>query len=72
MAILIWDLHILFSSPEFFILHSDVKDEILESMNARADAMRKRIVDILGETLGIMVRSFGRKNTNTALSSLLI
>ena len=55
LATLIWDLHILFSSPEFFILHSDVKDEILESMNARADAMRKRIVDILGETIGIMV-----------------
>ena len=35
----------------------DVKDEILESMNKKAEGMRKRIVDILGETLGIMVES---------------
>ena len=33
----------------------DVKDEILESMNEKADDMRKRIVNILGETLGMMV-----------------
>ena len=35
----------------------DVKDEILDSMNEKADSMRKRIVDILGETIGIMVES---------------
>ena len=32
-----------------------MKDEILESMNAKADAMRKQIVDILGDTIGIIV-----------------
>ena len=41
-----------------------MKDEILESMNKKADDMRKRIVDILGETIGIMVESFGHKNTD--------
>ena len=30
-------------------------------MNAKADAMRKRIVDILGETIGIMVESLRHK-----------
>ena len=30
----------------------DVKDEVLESMNAKADTMRKTIVDILGEDIG--------------------
>ena len=37
----------------------DVKDEILESMNEKAAYMRKRIVDILGETIGIMVEYIG-------------
>ena len=37
----------------------DVKDEILESMNEKAAYMRKRIVDILGETIGIMVEFIG-------------
>ena len=34
-----------------------MKDEILESMNAKADAMRKQIVDILGDTIGIIVKN---------------
>ena len=29
-----------------------MKDEVLESMNAKADNMRKTIVDILGEDIG--------------------
>ena len=37
----------------------DVKDDILESMNEKAAYMRKRIVDILGETIGIMVEFIG-------------
>ena len=39
------------------MLNLGVKDQILESMNEKAEGMRKRIVDILGETLGIMVES---------------
>ena len=34
-----------------------MKDEILESMNAKVDAMRKQIVDLLGDTIGIIVKS---------------
>ena len=34
-------------------LNLDVKDEMLESMNEKADDMRKRIVDILGEDIGM-------------------
>ena len=33
-----------------------MKDEILESMNEKADAMRKQIVDILGDTIGKIVK----------------
>ena len=33
-------------------LNLDIKDEMLESMNEKADNMRKRIVDILGEDIG--------------------
>ena len=31
-----------------------MKDEVLESMNAKADNMRKTIVDILGEDIGMV------------------
>ena len=41
-----------------------MKDEILESISEKADDMRKRIVDILGETIGIMVEPLGHKNTD--------
>ena len=33
-------------------LNLDIKDEMLESMNEKADTMRKKIVDILGEDIG--------------------
>ena len=44
----------LIKNPEYNCeLNLDVKDEMLESMNEKADDMRKRIVDILGEDIGM-------------------
>ena len=42
----------IFYLKDFSKSFSDVKDEVLESMNAKADNMRKTIVDILGEDIG--------------------
>ena len=41
-----------YDSKRFSKSFLDVKDEVLESMNAKADNMRKTIVDILGEDIG--------------------
>ena len=41
-----------YDSKQFSKSFLDVKDEVLESMNAKADNMRKTIVDILGEDIG--------------------
>lgn len=41
-----------FDLKDFSKSFLDVKDEVLESMNAKADNMRKTIVDILGEDIG--------------------
>ena len=50
----------------------DVKDEMLESMNEKADDMRKRIVDILGEEIGIMDEYFGREGNFVSQANIRI
>ena len=47
----------IFIKIDFLKKHLDVKDEVLESMNAKADNMRKTIVDILGEDIGMVNQS---------------
>ena len=42
----------IFYLEQFSNSFLDVKDEVLESMNEKADNMRKTIVDILGEDIG--------------------
>ena len=37
------------------MLNLGVKDQILESMNEKAETMRKRVVEILGKRIGKMV-----------------
>ena len=34
------------------MLNLGVKDQILESMNEKAETMRKRVVEILGKSIG--------------------
>jgi len=50
-------------------LNLDIKDEMLESMNEKADNMRKRIVDILGEDIGKLDKCICRRGNSFALKS---
>ena len=50
-------------------LNLDIKDEMLESMNEKADNMRKRIVDILGEDIGKLDNCISWRENSVALKS---
>ena len=50
-------------------LNLDIKDEMLESMNEKADNMRKRIVDILGEDIGKLDKCICWRGNSVALKS---
>ena len=50
-------------------LNLDIKDEMLESMNEKADTMRKRIVDILGEDIGKLDNCISWRGNYVALKS---
>ena len=50
-------------------LNLDIKDEMLESMNEKADNMRKRIVDILGEDIGKLDKCISWRGISVPLKS---